>query len=197
MTRTAQINRKTAETEISLQLNLDGSGSYQISTGIGFFDHMLTQIAVHGLFDLEISAIGDLQVDPHHTVEDCGLVLGSAFKEALGDKQGIVRTASAIVPMDEALGEVVVDFSGRPYSIIQTHWSSPDVAGLPTTLIEHFFESFAVSSAANLHLRVHYGRDNHHMAEALFKAFARACAQAVQIDPRRAGTIPSSKGTLS
>lgn len=197
MMRNSQINRKTAETEINLKLNLAGSGLYQISTGIGFFDHMLTQIAVHGLFDLEISAVGDLQVDPHHTVEDCGLVLGSAFKDALGDKKGIFRTASAIVPMDEALGQVVVDFSGRPFSVIQAQWSSPLVGGLPTTLLEHFFQSFAVSSAANLHLRVLYGRDNHHMAEALFKAFARACAQAVQIDPRRAGSIPSSKGTLS
>jgi imidazoleglycerol-phosphate dehydratase len=197
MMRTAQLNRKTTETEISLNLNLDGSGLYQISTGIGFLDHMLTQIAVHGLFDLEISAVGDLQVDPHHTVEDCGLVLGSAFKEALGDKKGILRTASATVPMDEALGEVVVDFSGRPYSVIQVPWSSPMVGGLATTLLEHFFESFAVSSAANLHLRVPYGKDNHHMAEALFKAFARACAQAIQIDPRRAGSVPSSKGTLS
>ena len=197
MMSNSQINRKTAETEINLKLNLAGSGLYQISTGIGFFDHMLTQIAVHGLFDLEISAVGDLQVDPHHTVEDCGLVLGSAFKDALGDKKGIFRTASAIVPMDEALGQVVVDFSGRPFSVIQAQWSSPLVGGLPTTLLEHFFQSFAVSSAANLHLRVLYGRDNHHMAEALFKAFARACAQAVQIDPRRAGSIPSSKGTLS
>jgi imidazoleglycerol-phosphate dehydratase len=197
MMRTAQINRNTTETEIKLNLDLDGSGAYQISTGIGFFDHMLTQVAVHGLFDLELSAVGDLEVDAHHTVEDCGLVLGAGFRDALGDKAGIVRTASAIVPMDESLGEVVVDFSGRPYSVIQVPWTSPTVGSMPTPLLEHFFQSFAVASAANLHLRVLYGRDNHHMAESLFKAFARACSQAVQIDSRRAGSIPSSKGTLS
>jgi imidazoleglycerol-phosphate dehydratase len=197
MTRIATIKRKTMETEVEVEINLDGSGSHQITTGIGFFDHMLTQIAVHGLFDLTLTANGDLEVDPHHTVEDCGLVLGAAFAEALGDKKGIVRTATASVPMDDALGQVVIDFSGRPYSVIQTQWTSPMVGGLPTSLLEHFFQSFAVSSAANLHLQVLYGRDNHHMAEALFKAFARACAQAVQIDPRRAGAIPSSKGTLS
>jgi len=195
--RTAQINRNTTETKIALNLNLDGSGSFQISTGIGFFDHMLTQIAVHGLFDLEISARGDLEVDAHHTVEDCGLALGNAFREALGDKAGIVRTASAIVPMDEALGEVIIDFSGRPFSVIQVPWSSPMVGGLPTSLLEHFFQSFAVASGATLHLHVHYGRDNHHMAESLFKAYARACSQAVLIDPRRTISIPSSKGTLS
>ena len=194
--RSAIIERKTRETSISLSLNLDGSGLYQIATDLGFLDHMLTQIAVHGLFDLELSAVGDLEVDAHHTVEDCGLTLGTAFKEALGDKVGIVRTASAAVPMDEALAEVVVDFSGRPYSIIQVPWTSQQVGGIPTTLLEHFFQSFAVNSAANLHMRVLYGRDNHHLAESLFKAFARACAQAVQIDPRRAGSIPSSKGTL-
>jgi imidazoleglycerol-phosphate dehydratase len=195
--RTATINRKTKETEIAVEINLTGSGIYQISTGIGFFDHMLTQIAVHGLFDLNLTAKGDLDVDPHHTVEDCGLGLGAAFAKALGDKAGIVRTASAVVPMDEALAEVVLDFSGRPFSVIQANWSSPMVGGLPTTLLEHFFQSFAVASAANLHLQVRYGRDNHHMAEALFKAFGRAASQAVMLDPRREGAIPSSKGTLS
>jgi imidazoleglycerol-phosphate dehydratase len=194
--RTATIDRKTRETEISLTLNLDGTGRAQITTGIGFLDHMLTQIALHGLFDLDLSATGDLEVDPHHTVEDCGLVLGSAFSQALGEKAGIVRTASAVVPMDEALTEVVVDFSGRPYAILHTAWTSPAVGGIPTSLLEHFFQSFAVTSAANLHIRVQYGRDNHHMAESIFKAFARACSQAVQIDPRRAGAIPSSKGIL-
>lgn len=197
MNRTAHINRATTETRISLNLNLDGAGSYQISTGIGFFDHMLTQISVHGLFDLELSAQGDLEVDPHHTVEDCGLALGNAFREALGEKAGIVRTGSATVPMDESLSRVVIDFSGRPYSVIQTNWTSPMVGNLPTSLLEHFFESFAVASGATLHLEVQYGKDNHHMAESLFKAFARACALAVRIDPRRGDSIPSSKGTLS
>jgi imidazoleglycerol-phosphate dehydratase len=194
--RTSIIKRVTNETEVEVEVNLDGSGTYQINTGVGFFDHMLTQIAVHGLFDLSLTANGDLEIDPHHTVEDCGLVLGAAFTEALGDKSGIIRMSSAVVPMDEALGEVVVDFSGRPFTVIQTNWTSPMVGGMPTTLLEHFFQSFAVASAANLHLRVHYGKDNHHMAESLFKAFGRAVSQAVKLDPRRAGTIPSSKGTL-
>lgn len=194
--RTAKIERKTKETDIQVQVNLDGSGQYQIETGVGFFDHMLAQIAVHGLFDLTIKAEGDLHIDPHHTVEDTGLALGAAFRQALGDKAGIVRTASATVPMDEALGQVVVDFSGRPYAVLQTKWTSPMVGGLPATLLEHFFESFATASAANLHLIVHYGRDNHHMAESLFKAMARALSAAVRLDPRRSGAIPSSKGVL-
>lgn len=194
--RIAKIERKTKETDILVEVILDGSGQYQIETGVGFFDHMLAQIAVHGLFDLTIKAEGDLHIDPHHTVEDTGLALGAAFKQALGDKAGIVRTASATVPMDEALGQVVVDFSGRPYAVIRTAWTSPMVGGLHTTLLEHFFESFATASAANLHLVVHYGRDNHHMAESLFKATARALAAAVRLDPRRSGVIPSSKGVL-
>ena len=194
--RTAKINRKTKETEISIAINLDGSGDYQINTGIGFFDHMLTQIAVHGLFDLAIEAKGDLHIDPHHTVEDCGLSLGTAFSQALGNKAGIVRTASAFVPMDEALGQVVIDFSGRPYAIINVPWTAPDVGGMHTTLLEHFFQSFSVTSASNLHLLVHYGKDNHHIAESLFKSFARAAMGASRIDPRRAENIPSSKGVL-
>ncbi len=194
--RTAKIDRKTKETEVSVEINLDGSGDCQINTGIGFFDHMLTQISIHGLFDLSIKAKGDLYIDPHHTVEDCGLTLGAAFAQALHDKAGIIRTASATVPMDESLGQVVVDFSGRPYAVIKTAWTSPMVGGLHTSLLEHFFHSFAIASAANLHLVVHYGQDNHHMAESLFKAFARAAAAAVQIDPRRGRTIPSSKGVL-
>ena len=194
--RTSRIERKTKETEILVEVNLDGSGQYEIETGVGFFDHMLTQIAVHGLFDLVVRATGDLHIDPHHTVEDCGLALGAAFKDALNDKVGITRTASATVPLDEALGQVVVDFSGRPYAVIKTAWSSPMVGGLHTTLLEHFFESFASASGANLHVIVQYGRDNHHMAESLFKALARAMAAAVQIDPRRSGSVPSSKGVL-
>lgn len=194
--RTAKINRKTKETEITVEINLDGSGEYQIDTGIGFFDHILSQIAVHGLFDLSIKAIGDLHIDAHHTMEDCGLTLGVAFAQALGDKSGILRTASAFVPMDEALGQAIVDFSGRPFSVITVGWTSPMVGGLHTSLLEHFFQSFAVTSASNLHLITHYGKDNHHIAESLFKAFARATLAAVQIDPRREGRIPSSKGVL-
>lgn len=196
MNRTATVERKTSETDIRVRVNLDGSGKYDIDTGVGFFDHMLTQIAVHGLFDLDIKAKGDLHIDPHHLVEDCGLVLGSAFRQALGEKRGIVRIATEYVPMDEALGQVVVDLSGRSYAVVKTAWTSPMVGELPVTLIEHFFETFATAIAANLHVQVHYGRDNHHMAEALFKAMARALAKAVQIDPRRSDSIPSSKGVL-
>ena len=143
--RTAKVERKTNETDILVKVNLDGSGKSEIETGIGFFDHMLTQIAVHGLFDLELKAKGDLHIDPHHTVEDCGLALGTAFKKALGDKRGIIRTASALVPMDEALGQIVIDFSGRPYTVLNTAWTSSMVGGLPTSLLEHFFESFATA----------------------------------------------------
>jgi imidazoleglycerol-phosphate dehydratase len=194
--RTAKIERKTKETEVSVEINLDGSGDFQINTGIGFFDHMLTQISIHGLFDLSIKAKGDLHIDNHHTVEDCGLALGTAFAQALGDKKGIIRTASATVPMDESLGQVVVDLSGRPYAMINTAWTYPMVGELPTSLLEHFFDSFATTSKSNLHLIVHYGKDNHHMAESLFKAMARALAMAVQVDPRRRDSIPSSKGVL-
>ena len=194
--RTATIERKTKETAICVELNLDGTGKCDITTGVGFFDHMLTQIAVHGLFDLTVQAKGDLEIDAHHTIEDTALVLGAAFKQALGEKRGITRMASAFVPMDEALGQVIVDFSGRPYSVLKVEWSAPMVANIPTSLIEHFFESFAVASMSNVHVIAHYGRDNHHIAEALFKAFARALAEASRIDPRRADAVPSSKGVL-
>jgi imidazoleglycerol-phosphate dehydratase len=195
--RTATIERKTNETEIKLSLNLDGSGKATIATGVGFFDHMLTQVAVHGLYDLQIEAKGDLEVDAHHLVEDCGLALGSAFRQALSDKCGIMRIATVFVPLDETLGQVTIDFSGRPYAVLRTAWTAPMLGNLPVSLLDHFFETFAASAACNLHALVHYGRDNHHMAEALFKALGRASAQAVQIDPRRGGNIPSSKGVLA
>jgi len=152
---------------------------------------------VHGLFDIKLKAEGDLHIDPHHTIEDCGLVLGEALSQALGDKGGIVRTATRFVPMDEALARVVLELSGRPYAVLQTAWVSPDVGAIPTSLLEHFFESAAITGGANLHIAVLYGRDNHHMAEAAFKAFGRALDAATQIDPRRAGKVPSSKGVLS
>lgn len=195
--REATIKRITKETSIQASLSLDGSGKAEVDTGIGFFDHMLAQIAVHGLFDVNIKADGDLHIDPHHTIEDCGLVLGEAFSDALGDKAGIIRTASIFVPMDEALARMVIDFSGRPYTVLGTHWTMGTVGQIPTSLIEHFFESFAITGRCNLHGAVLYGRDNHHMAEALFKAFGRALDAATQIDPRRAGEIPSSKGVLT
>ncbi len=194
--RIAIIERKTNETDIKITLNLDGSGIFKIDTGVGFFNHMLTQVAVHGLLDLEIMAKGDLDIDAHHLVEDCGLVLGNAVKQALGEKKGIKRMASVFVPMDEALGQAILDLSGRPYAVINTVWTSPMVGGLPTSLIGHFFESFASASMCNLHMIVQYGKDNHHMAEALFKALGRAISEAVAINPRRSRTIPSSKGIL-
>ncbi|HTX91255.1 MAG TPA: imidazoleglycerol-phosphate dehydratase HisB [Anaerolineales bacterium] len=194
--RTAKIDRKTNETEISLSLDLDGKGGYAVDTGIGFLDHMLSHVAVHGSFDLELKARGDLQVDVHHTVEDCALVLGQAFDQALGDRAGIVRMGSAYVPMDESLAFVCVDLSGRPYSVIQADWHGPSVGQIPASLFPHFLESFAVTARCNLHARVLYGRDDHHQAEALFKALGRALDEAARIDPRRASRIPSTKGSL-
>src|SRR5512138_46003 len=195
--RTSTISRRTAETNITLSLNLDGSGKVDVTTGVGFLDHLLRHIAVHGLFDLEVKATGDLEIDPHHTVEDVGIVLGQAFDQALGDRRGIVRMGSACVPMDEALAFVAVDLSGRPYAVIQAEWHTPSIGLLPTTLLPHFLESFAFHAKLNLHARVEYGRDDHHQAEALFKAVGRALDAATLIDPRRAGSVPSTKGTLT
>jgi imidazoleglycerol-phosphate dehydratase len=194
--RTSEIHRKTGETDISIQLNLDGNGVCQVNTGIGFLNHMLHHIAVHGLFDLQVEAKGDLEVDCHHTVEDVALALGQAFDEALGDRAGIVRMASAYVPMDESLAFVSLDLSGRPYAVIQVDWRTPQVGGIPTSLITHFFESLSVTLRANLHARLLYGRDDHHQAEALFKALARALDEATGLDPRRQGRVPSTKGKL-
>lgn len=194
--RTSTISRQTNETSISISLNLDGSGKHEIATGLGFLDHMLTHIAVHGLFDLNVKATGDLHVDEHHTVEDVAIVLGQAFAEALGDKKGIVRTAHAYVPMDEALALVALDLSGRPYTVTQVEWRTPAVGGIATSLFEHFFESFAAAARINLHAQVLYGRDDHHKVEALFKALGHALDAATQIDARRAGVVPSTKGTL-
>jgi imidazoleglycerol-phosphate dehydratase len=196
MKRKATINRKTNETDITISLNIDGTGKAEIDTGVGFLDHMLHHIAVHGLFDLAIKATGDLHVDEHHTVEDIALVLGATFADALGDKRGIVRTAHAYVPMDESLALVALDLSGRPYSVVDVEWRGPAVGGISVTLFEHFFESFAVTSRCNLHARVLYGRDDHHKTEALFKALARALDAATSIDCRQQRAIPSTKGTL-
>jgi imidazoleglycerol-phosphate dehydratase len=194
--RTAEISRQTNETQITIKLDLDGTGKYEISTGIGFLDHMLTHLAVHGLFDLSVQAQGDLHIDSHHTVEDVALTLGQAFDQALGDRKGIVRMGDCFAPMDEALAHVSIDLSGRPYTVFQAEWHTPYIGNIPTTLFPHFFESFAVTSRCNLHARVLYGRDDHHQAEALFKAWARALDVATQVDPRRAGSIPSTKGLL-
>jgi len=194
--RTAEISRQTNETQIEIKLDLDGTGKHEISTGVGFLDHMLTHLAVHGLFDLTVKATGDLHIDVHHTVEDVALVLGQAFDKALGDRKGIVRMGDCFAPMDETLAHVAIDLSGRSYAVIQAEWHMPYVGNIPTTLFPHFFESFAVTSRCNLHARILYGRDDHHQAEALFKALARALDVATQIDPRRLGVIPSIKGTL-
>ncbi len=194
--RTAEISRLTNETQIQIKLDLDGTGNHQISTGVGFLDHMLTHLAVHGLFDLTVQAKGDLHIDVHHTVEDVALALGQAFDQVLGDRKGIIRMGDCFAPMDETLAHVAIDLSGRPYAVIQAEWYTPYVGNIPTTLFPHFFESFAVTARCNLHAQILYGRDDHHQAEALFKAWARALDIATQVDPRRAGSIPSTKGSL-
>jgi imidazoleglycerol-phosphate dehydratase len=194
--RQAEIHRQTHETDVEIHLDLDGTGSCRIETGIGFFDHMLDHVAVHGLFDLTVAASGDLHVDAHHTVEDVALTLGGAFDQALGDRAGIVRMGSAYAPMDEALAFVAVDLSGRPYAVTDVAWSGPAVGGLPVTLFAHFFESFAATARANLHARLLYGRYDHHRAEALFKALGRALDAATRLDPRRGSAVPSTKGVL-
>ena len=194
--RSAKVNRQTRETTIQITLDLDGTGRYEVTTGLGFLDHMLAHIAVHGLFDLTVKAEGDLHVDPHHTMEDVALALGTAFDQALTDRKGIVRVGSASVPMDETLASVAVDLSGRPYAVVNVDWTGPSVGSLPATLFQHFFESFAVTARANVHVQVLYGRDDHHKAEALFKALGRALDAATLVDPRRGSTIPSTKGVL-
>jgi imidazoleglycerol-phosphate dehydratase len=196
MMRCASIHRQTKETSVDVTLDLDGTSQYQVETGIGFLDHLLAQVAVHGLFDLVVQASGDLHIDPHHTVEDVALALGQAFDQALGDRAGIVRVGSAYVPMDETLAFVVVDLSGRPYAVTEMAWAGPTVGGLPVTLIPHFFESLAITSRATVHARILCGRDDHHRAEALFKALGRALDAATRLDPRRAGMVPSTKGAL-
>ena len=195
--RTANVHRKTNETDISIELILEGSGQCNVASGIGFLDHMLTHLAVHGLFDLTVRAQGDLHVDVHHTVEDVALVLGSAFDQALGDRKGIQRISHSYVPMDETLAFVAIDLSGRPYCVVDADWGMAPVGDIPTSLFPHFLESFAFASRSNLHARILYGRDDHHKAEALFKALARALGTAIQVDPRRIGKVPSTKGTLN
>lgn len=194
--RTSTITRTTKETDITITLGLDGTGQHQISTGVGFLDHMLTAVAVHGLFDLQVQAVGDLHIDPHHTIEDVGIVLGQCLNGALGGRGGIQRMGHAYVAMDEALAFAAVDLSGRPYTVFHAAWHTPTIGQFPTSLVEHFFESVAIHGRLNLHARVEYGRDDHHQAEALFKALARALRTAVEPDPRRAG-IASTKGTLT
>jgi imidazoleglycerol-phosphate dehydratase len=194
--RKAIVTRRTNETQVELALNLDGSGAAEIDTGVGFFDHMLHHVAHHGLFDLTVKATGDLHIDTHHTVEDVAICLGRALDEALGDRIGIVRIGSAYVPMDEALAWIVVDLSGRPYTVVQAKFDAPRIGEMPASLVAHVLESIALNAKMNLHASVLYGRDDHHKAEALFKALGRALAQAVALDSRRGG-VPSTKGTLT
>jgi len=195
MARTATIQRTTSETAISLELAIDGRGTASIDTGIPFFDHMLTLFARHSLCDLTVRAQGDLAVDFHHTVEDTGIALGQAFAKALGDKRGIRRYGWAYLPMDETLARVVVDFSGRPYLEFQADRDVPASGPFPFQLVEEFLRAFAVHGGLNLHAAILYGRDTHHMAEALFKGLAKAVDAACQIDPRVEG-VPSTKGVL-
>lgn len=194
--RIASITRDTNETKIRLSLNLDGSGKAEIDTGVGFFDHMLHHVAVHGIFDLTVKAEGDLHIDAHHTVEDVAIVFGQALAQALGDRASIARMGYAYAPMDEALARVVIDLSGRPYPVFEAHFDAPMLGTMPTALVQHVFESIAFNGRLNLHAAALYGRDDHHKTEALFKALGRALDAATRYDERRAGSVPSTKGTL-
>jgi imidazoleglycerol-phosphate dehydratase len=194
--RTAEITRKTAETQITVKVNLDGTGVAQLATGIGFFDHMLDQIARHGLIDLSIEAQGDLHIDGHHTVEDVGITLGQAVHQAVGDKKGIRRYGHAYVPLDEALSRVVIDFSGRPGLVMNVPFKSGMIGSFDSQLAHEFFQGFANHAFVTLHIDNLKGENAHHQAETVFKAFARALRAALELDPRAAGTIPSTKGSL-
>lgn len=197
MSRTAEINRKTKETDITLSLNLDGTGKSDIDTGIGFLDHMLDQIARHGLFDLTLKCNGDLHVDAHHTVEDSALALGEALKTALGDKMGITRYGHAYVPMDETLSRVALDLSNRPYCIWNVNFTIDRLGEvMETELFGHFFQALSQTAGMTLHCENLYGENNHHIIESVFKAFARALRTATEMDPRAEGMLPSTKGAL-
>ena len=194
--RVATVQRNTAETQISVRINLDGNGVSSLSTGIGFFDHMLDQIARHGLIDLDIQAKGDLHIDGHHTVEDVGITLGQAFAQAVGDKRGLRRYGHAYVPLDEALSRVVVDFSGRPGLHMRVPFKSGMIGGFDTQLAFEFFQGFVNHAGVTLHIDNLHGENAHHQAETVFKAFARALRMALERDARMGDTIPSTKGSL-
>lgn len=193
--RSATITRQTSETEITITLNMDGSGSAEIDTPVGFLSHMLTALAVHSLLDLRVTATGDTWIDAHHTIEDTAIVLGKALDQAVGDRSGIYRVGHAYVPMDESLGFVALDFSGRPYCVFSAEWNTPSIGQFPTDLVQHVFETLAVHARLTLHASVQ-GRNDHHKAEALFKALGRALRTAAAVDPRRQG-VASTKGTLT
>jgi imidazoleglycerol-phosphate dehydratase len=197
MPRTAEISRQTKETKIHVVLDLDGKGTSSIHTGVGFFDHMLDLLARHSLIDLKVEAEGDLQVDSHHTVEDVGIVIGQAIEKALGDKRGIHRYGWAIIPMDESLAQVAVDLSGRPAFVFNVKFTGTMIGNFPVELVDEFFKSISTNAKMNLHVNVPYGSNNHHIAEAIFKAFARSLRHAVTHDPRAGDQVPSTKGSLN
>jgi imidazoleglycerol-phosphate dehydratase len=194
--RTGTVHRSTNETSIDVTVNLDGTGVYSVSTGIGFLDHMLEQLSRHSLIDLDVKAVGDLHIDQHHTTEDTGLAIGEAIAKALGDKRGIVRYGSAYAPMDETLTRVALDISGRPYFVWNAAFTTQRLGEWDTELIEHWFHSFSQTAGLTLHVECLYGQNNHHIVESCYKALARALRQAVEIDPRKADSIPSTKGVL-
>jgi len=195
--RTGAVTRKTKETDIVVGVTLDGTGLANIATGIGFFDHMLEQLARHSLIDIEIHAAGDLHIDQHHTVEDTGIALGQAIRQALGDMAGITRFADVLLPMDETLTRVAVDISGRPFLVFRTKFAQPKIGNFDTELVREFFQAFTTHAAMNIHVETLYGENAHHIAESCFKGLARALRAAIALDPRQKGAIPSTKGLLS
>jgi imidazoleglycerol-phosphate dehydratase len=195
--RTGTISRDTAETKIAVEIDLDGTGAYEVSTGIGFLDHMIEQLSRHSLIDIKLKVQGDLHVDQHHTTEDSAIALGQALAQALGDKAGIGRYGNAYSPMDEALVRVALDISGRPFFVWKVTFSQEKIGELDTELVEHWFQSVAQAAGITLHIEALYGQNNHHICEACFKGLARALRQAVERDPRKGTAVPSTKGTLS
>jgi imidazoleglycerol-phosphate dehydratase len=196
MMRSASVSRRTAETDVAVSITLDGAGKAEIATGVGFLDHMLELFARHGLFDLNVKVTGDLHVDQHHTTEDAGIALGQAILQALGDKKGITRYSDIHLPMDETLTRIAVDISGRPFLVFRTAFPTEKIGAFDTELVREFFQAFAVNAGLTLHVETLYGQNSHHIAESCFKGLARALRQAVAVDPREEGRIPSTKGTL-
>ena len=197
MARTATISRNTNETEIAVNVDIDGTGTFEIATGVGFFDHMLEQLSKHSLIDMTVNAKGDLHIDDHHTVEDCGIALGQAINEALGDRRGICRYASFDLPMDEAMTSAAIDVSGRPFLVWDVDFPREKIGTFDTELVREFFNALAQAARITLHVKTHYGVNAHHIAETCFKAVARALRLATEMDPRMGDAIPSTKGTLS
>ena len=194
--RIAEISRKTTETAVSASVNLDGTGTYKVKTGVGFFDHMMEQLARHSLIDITLEAEGDLHIDDHHTVEDCGIALGQAVAKALGERKGIRRYGSCDLPMDETLSRCAIDVSGRPFLVFKVNFPHAKIGTFDTELVREWFQAFAMNAGITLHIESAYGANSHHIAEASFKALARALRAAVEIDPRQENRIPSTKGTL-